>query len=673
MKTLSLCISTILASVQLSLSQYNADWGKYLGDPVPGADFTKDEEVQQLVVDVKDAAMNDEYIYVIAKTYSRNDHESYCGSNRFYYGAQDISLAKYDKCGNLQWMKFIGTDDDSIKNECGDFAVCLALDKDPFTDSTYIYVSGYSYNNYDEIACPTCKKCDADNSIKAFSCIANSCIFQKTKKSTLDAYIAKYDEKGKLLKWTYFGGDGDDYIIGMEIFNHDVFITGTTSSQPDFIPSSVPKFDSTLSTNLDAFVASLDRNLCSVKFFSYLGDKFYERTHSVKCFKALGSPTQFYISGASEGEINDPTYHPLNSHHGGENDAFLSLWRLNKLTKVFEPQWLRYIGGKNDDRDREMIIDNKNNAIVTGLTRSNDFIKNLSWFYPVENFYDTSYGGVKDAFLAKFDASGNPMWGTYFGGNASDETRGLVRYSVSPGISHIAISGATQSLDLPVSPVHPPFQTQLNGGSNLISRDAFVTILTDPGSPSEKQLLEFSSYMGGNKSESDNLLVDYGPDVELGGNDEMYMTFYTRSNDIENGISSPGYHFNTSSGNDHDGFLARIFNSNTPGAFDCHENNFDWGIFKMGIYPGESNNLIQIFPNPSSGIINIMCPEVLTGEIEFLLYDPMGRMIFTKSEAATEASSSTFHLDLKDLSPGIYFLELKTKDKISSAKLILDR
>jgi hypothetical protein len=541
MKNTLLTLTLLFCILHAARAQYSVDWGKYMNEPMPNSNFSNNEETEQLAVDVKNAATNEEYIYVTGKSFTRNDHETSCSQNELHYGAEDDFLAKYDKCGNLQWFRFLGTDDDDAKDECGDFGDCIAIDRDPITDSTYIYVAGYSYTNYDPGTCPTCAACGVGNSAKAFSCQGDTCVFQKTKKDAIDAFVAKYNENGKLLKWTYFGGMGDDNIIGITVFQHDVFITGTTTSPADFLPASTPKFDSTVSTQSDAFVAQLDGNLCKVKFFSYMGGPEYERSHAISCFKITGPPaqTEFYISGATSGYMGDTSYHELNSFGGGSDDSFIALWKLNKQTGIFKPQWVKYIGGAGNDRDRELVIDKSHNAIVTGFTQSPDLISNSSWSYPVSNFYDTSFNGAKDVFLAKIDLAGNGLWCTFFGGGESDLARGLVRYNLKAGgvTSYVAISGGTKSTDLPTQLLHPPFQPSLNGGSST-SRDAFVAIFTDPVSPSQVQKLEFSSYFGGAKNEWSEATIDYGPDLDIGANKVLYLTFYTQSEDIENCITS---------------------------------------------------------------------------------------------------------------------------------------
>jgi hypothetical protein len=651
-------------------AQYSVDWGKYMNEPIPNSDFSKEDQSQQLAVDIKNSATHEEYAYVVGRSHSGSGSENYCGSDKFVFGSEDAYIAKYDRCGNLVWFHFIGTDNDVLKHECGDFGVCLALDKDPITGLTVIYVGGYSYTAYDPVNCTTCSPCNAANSIPAVSCTTDPCVFQDTKKSEIDAFVVKYSETGEVLKWTYFGGDGDDYIIGMSVFKHDLFITGTTNSLPNFLPASTAKFDSTLSSESDAFIGQLDANLCKLKFFSYMGGPLYERTHSIRCFKTNDVPAkiELYVSGATEGDMGDLSYMPLNSYKGGLDDAFLSLWKFDKPSNKFIPQWTQYIGGKSDDRDREMIVDKFNNAIITGFTQSKNFITSTPWSYPVGNFYDTSFSGIKDVFLTKYNPAGTPVWGTYYGGSQNDEARGIASYTLggTNGTRYVAISGGTKSLNLPVDTVNLPFESILNGGGSPTARDAFVAILTDPYSTVDTQKLEFASYLGGKKDEWNEALIDYGPDLELGANKEIYVTLYGNSTDLESNISSSGFHYNTNTGTDNDGYIAKILNSNIPNQFNCTA--FNWGTQSPlkeaagQFLPGA----IGLFPNPATNQLNVVIAE--PGRCDYQILNMMGRQMIS---GAIDAANT--QVDISSLVDGVYIMECRVEGKFLHSQFIVAR
>ena len=69
-----------------------------------------------------------------------------------------------------------------------------------------------------------------------------------------------------------------------------------------------------------------------------------------------------------------------------------------------------YIGGSVG---YSVTVDSQNNIIVTGKTYSST--------YPILNGFDDTLNGTSDAFVAKFDSSGERIWSTYLGGNNHDK------------------------------------------------------------------------------------------------------------------------------------------------------------------------------------------------------------------------------------------------------------
>lgn len=678
MKQITVTISFLVFFSPIVLAQYSVDWGKYLNDSIPGYDFSNDDESEQLAVDVKNAFSNDESVYVIGRTFARSDASASCENRHLYFGSQDAYLSKYDKCGNLQWMQTLGTDNDSVKDECGDFALCLALDKRAGTNSTVIYLAGYSYINFSP-SCSGCKICDGTNSNPAFSCDTGSyCVFQTTKKSYNAAFIAKYDETGKLLRWTYFGGTGgDNYIHGITIYDHNIFITGATDSDSGFLPLTTGKYDSTKAIGgfygTDAYIGQLDSNLCQLKFFSYLGGPGDDRGHDIKVVQQNNEPLQIFVSGTTDADMANPDYLPLNTYHGGPSDAFISAWQFDSLMHIFKPQWLQYIGGNKEDRGREMAMNNKGEILFTGFTKSKDFISGNGWQYSLLQSFDTSYNGKKDVFITKYSRSGTPVWGTFFGGSDDDLSRGLVTYSQGSGSNatgYIAFAGGTKSVDLPIQNLHPPFQNQLNGDPLKDNKDAFVAILTDPQAPGEMQQLEFASYFGGKKQEWNEVYYHYGPDLGLGGNNELYLTFYTHSKDIQKNITSANYHHNSNSKSDADGFLAKILNATIPNQFDCSDNDFNWKNGFSNESDGDGSPFI-LYPNPGNGIFSIKYFSAKEVVADLEVIDLFGKTEYQKTMTLLPGNHSfTINLDLPD---GMYLLTLTEGTSTHRQKMIIQR
>jgi hypothetical protein len=76
-----------------------------------------------------------------------------------------------------------------------------------------------------------------------------------------------------------------------------------------------------------------------------------------------------------------------------------------------------------------------------------------------------------------------------------------------------------------------------------------------------------------------------------------------------------------------------------------------------------NKNLVQIYPNPSSGAVNIVVPEKAT----MVMHDLNGRMIKT---AIVEAGSHS--LMLNDVKPGIYYITTTTNSWQITKKLAVN-
>jgi len=78
--------------------------------------------------------------------------------------------------------------------------------------------------------------------------------------------------------------------------------------------------------------------------------------------------------------------------------------------------WMTYFGGEKEEQDYGICTDNNGNIFATGTTDSNTGIATPGCFQPAHSGPDFS----RDAYLAKFDAAGNRVWSTYFGGEDAD-------------------------------------------------------------------------------------------------------------------------------------------------------------------------------------------------------------------------------------------------------------
>ncbi|MCH8904426.1 MAG: hypothetical protein IIA45_10985 [Bacteroidetes bacterium] len=194
---------------------------------------------------------------------------------------------------------------------------------------------------------------------------------------------------------------------------------------------------------------------------------------------------------------------------------------------IIDPQvgWATYYGGDADEIFFSVENDSVGNVIAVGYSNSNNF--------PVQAGHQSANAGSNDIVVVKFDANGNRLWSTYYGGSGSD-----LGFDVHCGKGNdIAISGQSSSSDFPVASAH---QNTSGGGT-----DAVLIYFNAAG------VRQWATYYGGiNHDEGNGVAISTNGDVFLGG--------LAISN---NNIGTAGTHApNNYCCNTYDGFVAK-FNS----------------------------------------------------------------------------------------------------------------
>jgi hypothetical protein len=155
-----------------------------------------------------------------------------------------------------------------------------------------------------------------------------------------------------------------------------------------------------------------------------------------------------------------------------------------------------FIGSNDNDTGKGIAVDNSGNIYVTGSTPSN------------------SPDGCVDAFVAKLDANGSPIYFTYLGGHGNclvsgiDEGLGIAVYETNVDGNKIVfpyVTGYTNSSDFPSS-------------INKITKgkDAFLAKLDNNGN------IACSRYLGGSAD-------DEGKAIAVDSKGNAYVTGYTKA------------------------------------------------------------------------------------------------------------------------------------------------
>lgn len=87
----------------------------------------------------------------------------------------------------------------------------------------------------------------------------------------------------------------------------------------------------------------------------------------------------------------------------------------------------------------------------------------------------------------------------------------------------------------------------------------------------------------------------------------------------------------------------------------------------------EANSITNLFPNPTTGSISVEYLSSNTGNVQFIVYDLMGKAVFTQSEKAAQGMSGTYKFNMPNLPSGIYMLEARNGDDVSQKKFVIEK
>jgi gliding motility-associated-like protein len=291
--------------------------------------------------------------------------------------------------------------------------------------------------------------------------IATAGTYQSTMLGYADATLGKFDNNGKLLWMTYFGGSDADDAAAVTIDNAgNVIMTGSTFSTDHIATAGAyqaqnggPNWEP------DAFIAKFDNN-GNILWSTFYGGEDLDYGTGV----VTDANNNIFVCGftSSTAQIATPgSYQP--TYGGGTlndaNDGFLA-----KFTPNGSISWATYYGGPSFDRCYGIAMDNTGSVFITGTANS---VSNIA----SANAFQKTAGGNGDAFLAKFTNAGTRVWATYYGGPGQD----ISFAAAVDSKENIIIGGETLSTE--GIGTAGSFQSSFGGNT----RDAFFAKFTNEG------------------------------------------------------------------------------------------------------------------------------------------------------------------------------------------------
>ncbi len=346
-----------------------------------------------------------------------------------------------------------------------------------------------------------------------------------------DAFVAKLNAAGNGLVYsTYLGGSLDDWAVGLALDAFaNAYVTGTTKS------SDFPTTPGALATTygggtcgpdpcVTGYLTKLSGDGSTVVYSTYLGGSG-DRGQAV-AVDGSGSAYVTGFAGSSSFPTTPGAFQTLPAQNG---DAFVLKLKPDGSGLAYST----YLGGDGDDVGTSLAIDSSGNALVAGLTGSQNFPTTPGAFQRtcggcVNNFHD--------AFATKLNATGSALiYSTLLGGGSEDLAYGVAVDSAG----NAYLTGRTLSTDFPTPNA---LQGKCGGGCAAGQSDAFVAALDATGSG-----LLYSTYFGGSGSET-----GYGIALDTAGN--AYVAGVTTSSDL---LTTAGA-VQTTPGGSADAFLAKI-------------------------------------------------------------------------------------------------------------------
>ena len=374
-------------------------------------------------------------VYVCGTTYGSSTLASggYLNTNAALQGGTAAAfLVKFNEAGERVWATYYGN------SWTGSFSVAADSEENVYMLGFTYDVIGIAFNGY-------------QNSLAGFT----------------DAYIVKFNPEGERLWATYLGGNDDESGLAIALDSEDnLYATGNTSSNNFPVLNAFQDESADGGVFGEAFLSKFDAS-GGLLWSTYYGGSGFDDAFSVAC----ANNGDVFITGRTNStNIATPGAHQT-AIGGGTSDAFLA-----KYNSTGSLQWSTYYGGSGEDRAFGCTTDNMGNAFICGRTGSSSGIA----FNGFQNTFAPSY-------LAKFDLSGQRLWGTYYGQSIASDFN--VAYScATDGDNNVYIAGVTDNTSNISS---QGFQNNYGGGTS----DSYLVKFN----PSSSRL--WGTYYGGSNND----------------------------------------------------------------------------------------------------------------------------------------------------------------------------
>jgi len=319
--------------------------------------------------------------------------------------------------------------------------------------------------------------------------------FQQSIKGENDHYIIKFSNDCKYIASTYLGGSEGDHWTRVAVHNNSLYLIGKTKSrdypttkravQKEYDNSAPPDSANRYIVG-DITITSLSLNLDKVLYSTYLGGNSMDY---IKSF-AFGLNGEVILTGQTYSENFPTTKNAYQKSKAGKEDGFLTILN-QKLSKI---EYSSLIGGDSTDIVNYIYIEDANNIILAGETKSPNF--------PItSDAISKQYiGGRADGFITRFNLKSNkPAFSTFIGGSKTDQLRFIAKTEKQKYV----LVGTSASKDFPMT--KDALDQSIDAGLDLVVLILDKTLKT----------IEYSTFGGGSKQRIMDPTVTFLKDGKL--------------------------------------------------------------------------------------------------------------------------------------------------------------
>lgn len=589
-------------------------------------------------------------------------------------GAGDAFLAKYSSGGTLLWARsFGGTGFDEIR----------ALDLDA---SGNIYVAG-RFNG----------TVDFDPS--------TTNTFSMTSAGGSDGFVSQFKSDGSFVSAIQIGGTGQEIIYDIAVFASDhYYITGSFQGTADFDPTGTTS--NLVSSGSDDLFLAQYTLAGGLEFANRIGGTSFDTGFGV----ALDASSNIFLTGSFAGTVDvDPGAGTTSLTSTGFSDVFLA-----RYNKIGEFQWGFNVGGSGffGNSARKVAVDatsiylvgqftgtadfdpsvsgtaNLNGGTLSGFLASYDLSGAYQWalalnggfgaisstdavtvdnagyvyitgsmsntidFDPSGGTVNVSSAGGSDAFLARYDVSGNLSWAFSSGGTSTDGGNDVV--ATSTRVIGIGSFQGTADFD-------PSTGNTANTSNGQV--DFWTTMYSTAVFPVEWAYLEADPRPEG-------VWINWGTAIEQ--NAERFIIERSVDGQLFEAIGETNAQGNSQTLTSY----AHLDHTPLRGTSFYRLRQIDLnGEFAysqiLTVQLGNSDLSLHLHPNPAQNNIHYQ----LSGELS--LSDARELRLLTVQGTCvhhvTKGSASNGELDIRFLPPGLYFLQVRVGQEFVVQPIIKTR